>query len=151
MTVSLIAMASARVLCEPFEETDLDLYGYLNCDGEVAVPAKYRQAHSFNSGGIAAVLDESGWYYISRSGELVIRPKIYDNGPDYFSNGLARYVEGELYGYFDESGKIVIEAQYEFAWPFQDGRAQVGEDCQFDSDGEHTLVECGTRYYIDKP
>ena len=79
-------------------------------------------AYDFTDGGIAAVLDKSGWYYISRTGEFVIRPKIYDNGPDYFSDGLARYVEDDKYGFFDMSGEIIIEAQFEFAFPLKMAR-----------------------------
>ncbi len=151
MVISLSLAAAALVLCEPFHDSENDLYGYLSCDGEIAIEARFQFAYEFTDGGIAAVMDESGWYYISKSGEFVIRPKIYDNGPDYFSDGLSRYVEDGKYGYFDESGKIVIEATYEFAWPFKDGKAEVGEECQFIKDGEHTLVECDARYYIDKP
>jgi len=151
MTVSLAISASVLVLCEPFFDEQIEQYGYLDCDGAVAVPAIYRFAYEFNEGGIAAVADESGWYYIDRSNQFVIKPMLYDNGPDYFSDGLSRFVKDGKYGYFDEFGKIVIEAQYDFAWPFKNGKAQVGEDCQFVPDGEHTAVKCSTRYSIDAP
>lgn len=144
-------LTAALSLCEPFFDQESELYGFLDCDGEIAIPAKYHIAYNFTDGGIAAVLDSNGWYYISRTGDIVIRPKIYDNGPDYFSDGLARYVEDGKYGFFDTSGNVVIEAQYEFAFPFEDGKAKTGEDCQFVSDGEHTTVECNKWSYVERP
>lgn len=144
-------LATALSLCEPFFDQETELYGFLDCDGEIAVPAKYHIAYEFTDGGIAAVLDSNGWYYISRTGDFVIRPKLYDNGPDYFSDGLARYVKDGKYGFFDSSGQVIIEAQFEFAFPFEDGKAKIGEDCQFVSVDEHTTVECEIWSFVEKP
>jgi len=151
MSTIIPMLATALSLCEPFFEKETELYGFLDCDGGVAIPAKYHIAYDFTDGGIAAVLDKNGWYYISRTGDFVIRPKIFDNGPDYFSNGLARYIEDDKYGFFDTSGRVVIEAQFEFAFPFEDGKAKIGEDCQFVSHGEHTVVECETWSSVERP
>lgn len=144
-------LAMALSLCEPFVDEDTELYGFLDCAGEIAIPAKYQIAYEFTEGGIAAVLDNSGWYYISRTGDFVIRPKIHDNGPDDFSEGLARYVEDGKIGFFDTSGQIVIAAQFEFATRFEDGKAKVGKGCQFGSYGEHTTVECASWSVVEKP
>ena len=151
MSTIIPMLVTALSLCEPFFEEETQLYGFLDCDGKIAIPAKYLIAYDFTDGGIAAVLDDSGWYYICREGDFVIRPKVHDNGPDYFSDGLARYVEDGKYGFFDTSGEIVIEAQFEFALPFEDGQARVGEDCRFVNDGEHTAVECATWSYVARP
>ena len=151
MNVALSLVAATLWLCEPFFDTESELYGFLDCDGEIAVAAKYRSAWKFTDGGIAAVLDRNGWHYISRTGDFVIRPMMYDNGPDYFSEGLARYVESGKYGFFDIAGRVVIEAQYDFAFPFGEGRAKVGEDCRFVPNGEHTAVECERWTFVEKP
>ncbi len=150
MQTIFLVLATALSLCAPFFDQETELYGFLDCEGEVAIPAKYQIAYEFTDGGIAAVLDSNGWYYISRTGDFVIRPKIYDNGPDYFSDGLARYIEDGKYGFFDTSGKVVIEAQFEFAFPFEDGKAKIGTDCQFVGDGEHTTVDCMKWSYMER-
>lgn len=146
-----MAMAGALALCQPYYDESQALHGYKSCDGQVALAPKYIMAAPFGKGGIAAVLDDTGWHYINRRGALVIRPLVFDNGPDYFSDGLARYKEGGKYGFFNTAGAIVIAAQFEFAYPFAKGRAKVGEDCTFTPDGEHTRVECRTWRFIGKP
>lgn len=50
----------------------------------------------------------------------------YDNGDDYFSEGLQRIVDkdGKI-GFRDSIGKIVIAPRYAFAFPFKEGYAKV--------------------------
>lgn len=146
-----MALAATLALCKPYYDAGQELHGYRSCDGQVAVAPKYLIAEPFGKGGIAAVLDETGWYYINRRGEFVIRPVIFDNGPDAFSDGLARYIEGAKYGFFDTSGTVVIPAQFEFAYPFAKGKAKIGENCTFTPEGEHTRIECRSWRSIPKP
>ena len=45
---------------------------------------------------MAIVLDsKEGWTGISKNGSIILRPYIYDNGPDYVEEGLFRYTEGK--------------------------------------------------------
>lgn len=140
-----ILLAAALSLCTPFLDVSAGLYGYRGCSGEVGLPATFLNAEAFNACGIAAVLDMEGWRYIDRSGRSLVRPMVFDNGPDDFSEGLARYVDGGKYGYFDRCGKVVIPAQYDFALPFEGGKARAGFDCTFppaDAAGEHRGYAC---------
>ena len=43
---------------------------------------------------------------------------LMDNGPDYFSEGMARILKAGRFGFIDEKGRVVIEAIYDFAAPF---------------------------------
>ena len=142
MALISAAVAATMALCTPFHDEASGLYGYHDCNGAIGIEAKYFLAQEFSEGGIAAVVDEEGWLYIDRQGNSVIRPMVYDNGPDYFSEGLARYIENGRYGYFDENGRVVLPAQYEFALPFENGSARVGHDCSFEAVGEHSEVDC---------
>lgn len=55
-----------------------------------------------------------------------VTPYLYDNGPDYLSEGLMRIQDssGKI-GYADEKGKIVISPQFAFGYPFKNGHAKV--------------------------
>jgi hypothetical protein len=126
------------------------LYGYKNQIDQIVIAAKFAMAMDFSEKGIAAVADSSGWAYIDTQGNILIRPFIYDNGPDYFCEDLARFVENGKFGFFDESGKIVIEAQWDFAYPFKDGKAAVCNRCKMSADNEHKKISGGEWGYIDK-
>lgn len=55
-----------------------------------------------------------------------VTPYLYDNGPDYLSEGLMRIQDssGKI-GYADEKGEIVISPQFAFGYPFKNGHAKV--------------------------
>ena len=54
-----------------------------------------------------------------------VTPYLYDNGPDYLSEGLMRIQDssGKI-GYADEKGEIVISPQFAFGYPFKNGHAR---------------------------
>ncbi|ULH08633.1 WG repeat-containing protein [Alcaligenes faecalis] len=101
--------------------------------------------------GQSLIQDEQGWVYVNERGEAVLRPFIYDNGPDYFEEGLARFVAKGKMGFHDQSLKIWIPARYDFAFPFVDGKAKVGMDCKFIPHGEHRSVRCQHWENISNP
>lgn len=90
----------------------------------------------------ALVEDKQGWIYVDRAQRPLLRPFIYDGGPDYFQEGLARFVENGKMGFHDDALKIIIPARYDFAFPFKNGQARVGMDCHHWRDGEHGMVDC---------
>jgi len=107
-------------------------------------------AEPFGPNGLAAVADDKGWAYINAKGQVLFRPLAIDNAPDELSEGLARFVENGKIGYFDEKGKVVIRAQYDFGSPFQDGRAEVCNGCVKEQDGEHYKMVGGAWSAIDR-
>jgi hypothetical protein len=147
---SLISCAQRPL---PFERLEVfqreGLYGYRNAERGVVIVPRYYVAHDFNAHGIAAVADDSGWAYIDQKGEIIVRPFVFDNGPDYFQEQVARYTVGDKFGFFDEEGKVVIDPRFDFALPFSDGLAAVCEGCVFHRDGEHGSYEGGKWGYID--
>lgn len=126
-----------------------ELFGFVNDDGEWVIEPQYHFAYEFFPTGIAAVVDDSGWVYIDTSGEKILRPFIFDNGPDYFVEGFARYVCNDKIGFFDSTGTIVIKAEYDFARPFSSGVAAVCIGGESVSDGEHSIWEGGVWKFID--
>lgn len=95
--------------------------------------------------------DDQGWVYVNDQGEPILRPFIYDNGPDYFEEGLARFVSKGKMGFHDQALKIQIPARYDFAFPFVDGYAKVGMNCKFIPEGEHRSVLCKQWESIPNP
>ena len=77
----------------------------------------------------------------------------YDNGDDYFSEGLQRIVDKYgKFGFRDSFGATVIAPQYAFAFPFKDGYAKVtdiGHLEAVDKRGEYHQWESDSWYYID--
>jgi hypothetical protein len=131
----------------PFEQDSL--WGYWDKAGKVVIPPRFLVAKDFSPEGIAAVADDQGWAYIDRTGRIVIRPFLFDNGPDYFRDGLARFVVGGHFGFFDKWGRIVIPARFDFAESFSNGRAPVCFGCREVQEGEHRLLVGGKWGFID--
>lgn len=78
----------------------------------------------------------------------------YDNGDDYFSDGLQRIAgkDGKI-GFRDSIGKIVITPRYAFAFPFKEGYAKVTDTGHLeavDKRGEYHQWISDSWYYIDK-
>lgn len=114
---------------------------------------------------LAVVLMASGWHYARPDG-LAVRVLTLDNGPDDFTQGLARTrIDGKI-AYLGPDLEIVIPPQWDFAWPFEDSLdredrpnsedspggkavALVCQGCQGRRDGEHTAMVGGLWGYID--
>lgn len=76
---------------------------------------------------------------------------IYDNGPDYEADGLIRVVKNGKIGYADaKTYAIVIEPQFDCAFPFENGKAKVSNQCKTVKDGEHSVWESDAWQYVDK-
>jgi len=136
-----------RHLLVAFEEDEK--WGYKNNQGQVMIPPTYHLAGQFNPYGIAAVVDDSGWVYISMNGRQLLRPYIIDNGPDYFHEGLARIIDQGKIGFMDESGTVVISANFDFVLPFSEGLAAFCVGCKPVSQGEYAIMEGGKWGYIN--
>ncbi|TAL68724.1 MAG: WG repeat-containing protein [Bacteroidetes bacterium] len=131
----------------PYE--DGDLMGYKDSRGKIILPAKYRMAEKFSKFGIAAVVDDSSWAYIDSKGNVLIRPCNWDNFPDEFCNGLARYRKDDLYGFFNQKAEIVIPAKYSFCSRFSSGLAAICEGCKKYYIGEYDFYKGGKWGFIN--
>ena len=107
------------------------MYGYLDLDGNIAIPFKYQSVGSFSEG-LADVDVKTGdkytYGFINKKGEIVIPPD--ENIKSHFSDGMASVrvwqKDGKVaYGYMDKTGKMVIEPKYKKAGYFAQGFAFV--------------------------
>jgi hypothetical protein len=87
---------------------------------------------------------------VNRNREPVFEAYLFDNGPDYPSDGLFRIKRNEKIGYADVTGRVVIAAAYAGAEPFEDGAARVTLDCELVADGEYSVAKSDQWFSIDK-
>jgi hypothetical protein len=121
-----------------YEDPATGLTGFKNSAGVVVIKPTYRFAYEFGPGGVAAAVDgTTPFVFIAPSGAVLARAYAFDNGPDYFQEGMARIVDaaGKI-GFIDDHGTIAIPPRFDQAEGFCHGRADV--------------VEAGTPFVIDR-
>lgn len=132
-------------------EDENGLYGYKNAKGEVVIPAQYLVVFDEEfTNKIAFVASEKDIVAIDKQGNYVLTPFIFDNGPDYPSEGVFRIVENKKMGFADLNGNIIIPPTFDFVRPFADGRAAFNKGGQMQQDGEYQMLKGGTWGFIDK-
>lgn len=77
--------------------------------------------------GLLFGVTDSGWVALNVKGKFLFKAFPYDNGPDYFSDGLMRIVQNNRIGYVNKKGKVVIAPIYTYAEPFNNGKAKVSQ------------------------
>ncbi|PJZ47643.1 WG repeat-containing protein [Leptospira saintgironsiae] len=144
----LLVFCSKKLQLTAFEENGV--YGYKDQNGKVLISPQYALAYDFNENGVGFSFRKDGWVCIDSQNKVLLNTFTYDNGPDYFSEGLARFVENSKFGFFDASCNKVISANYDFAFPIQEGFSLVCNSCESESDGEHSSIHGGKYGMIDK-
>ncbi len=106
-------------------------WGYINTAGEFRIQPRFEHAGSFRDG-LATFVGNGKRGFIDRGGDVSI-----ESPPShgYFSEGLAGVSvksassEGTpqetLWGFMDKTGRIVIEPQFDYVYPFSEGLAAV--------------------------
>jgi len=130
--------------------------GYLNSNGDTMIPpGKYMICYTDTFRNYAVVLGaQSGLIGINKREETLYKVFVFDNGPDYPSEGLFRIWRNGKMGYADErTGKIILYPQFTCGFPFENGKAKVSltscESVPVDKDGEHHRWETEGWFYID--
>ena len=141
-----------------FEDTTKQFgWGYKDLKGQVVIEPQYAmvQPDTFSDAIVFAfdkrhdMNDEKhGWIAINKQNQFVLKPFMYDNGPDYIQEGLFRFVQQDKMGFANIKGEKVIPAKYIFVAPFSDGMAAFCNDCQKKEMGEHWLMK-GLFGFID--
>ena len=136
-------------------DSDEGLDVHANCarrDGEtVRLAPEHLQHLAFDTEGLAGLSIDGASYYINPQG-VALKVLTFDNGPDYFAEGLVRAWVGERVGYYDKHFKQVIAPDYDWGTPFENGVAEVCRGCRrgpSDGDG-HWAMEGGEWGTIDR-
>lgn len=129
-----------------FEDPKTTKWGFKNKAGKIVIPAQFEHVYEFSAQGIAGVVAPnqdgvSPFVFIDPSGKPIARVYPFDNGPDYFQEGLARIVDDhKRVGFIDERGTIVIPPKFVMAAPFCHGKAEVEID-----DGSYFIDRKGNK------
>ena len=118
-------------------------YGYVDESGKFVIKPKYISACGFNLKNVTGVLDKDGWHIINKDGKKLFKPFIFDNVPDEFVNGFARFVKDGKMGFYNEFGEVVVEAKYDFVDVMKNYIAPVNNGCKFVTELEVTTCEGG--------
>lgn len=88
---------------------------------------------------------------IDRNQEILYDIVTYDNGPDYFNDGLTRVLRNGKMGYANKYGQVIIPCVYDYGTWFENGKAKVTYSLKenFAID-EHKQVESDEWFLIDK-
>lgn len=117
----------------PYQDRDTRMWGYLDQDAKIVIPAKFEFADLFING-LGMVEDEGLAGYIDAKGQWVIAPR-YVLDPDFpgdiaarpFWGGLAavrtRSGEKAVWGFIDKTGEWAILPRFEG----EDGFALIGD------------------------
>ena len=156
------------------------LYGYINNNGAEVLPSEYEYMGKCSEGKV--VLMKNNVWALFDTTTLQIQIIVGINYLGIYQEGLCRYnvggtfnisttkIDGGLWGYMDNNGKIVITPQYELARSFSEGIAAVKKDgkwgfidkdnaiivpCEYDevtanyTDGKGELKKENTIYLFD--
>ena len=140
----------------PMEEYAIgEDFCYTNQKGDTVIPFGRYYAGYFDTittYGIMIERSNDSWelFGIDQKGQRLYEVFWFDNGPDYIEDGLFRIERNGKIGYADTRGKIVIEPQYQCAYPFSEGRAQVTYDCEITTEFEFTVWKSDSWFRINK-
>lgn len=119
-------------------------------DSNLKINPEIRKKMTFNQSGLAAVFVKGNCYWSTRNGKTM-RTHCFDNGSDEFSEGLTRYVSSQgKFGFMNAKLNVVIPAQFDFVFPFENGKARYCNGCTPEKTGEHTSMTGGTWGHIGK-
>ncbi len=149
-----LAWAQAQGACrlgDPNSDRDIVPGCSVGSDGRLRLAPQTAQRLPFDADGLSVVTVNDQFYYVRADGSSL--PVIlWDNGPDYFAEGLTRGIFRGRIGFYDRQLREVIPPVHDFAWPFEHGMAQVCDGCSRgtpDGDG-HTPMQGGRWYTINR-
>ena len=94
---------------------------------------------------------DNKWVLVDQQKKVQYEVFLYDNGPDYPSEGFIRVVKNGKIGFADATTyAIVIPPQYDCAFPFENGKAKVSNTCKTVKEGEHSSWESDAWQFVDK-
>lgn len=101
-----------------------ELWGMIDATGNVVIPLEYETLRDFSDGVALAKIPYGEKGFVDISGNFT---PLYDYDVDFFSEGFALFSEGYKgkYGYIDKTGTLVIPAEYDLAYSFENGLARV--------------------------
>ncbi len=153
----IISFSQGKEGLHYFKSKD-SLVGVKDKTGKIIVPAQFKifsflkdgdpvegETILFDGSKEGEKAEKNAWGYVyDRNGKFLYQPFLYDNGADYFSEGLRRLVKNSKVGFADRNGNTVIVAKHDFAFPFNYGYAAFCDGCDWEkTNDEHRSVVGG--------
>ncbi len=135
-----------------FSSADESAFGYISTNGDTVIPVGMYTWCFTDTFRTMAIVAKSPAQIIAidREQRELYEVFIYDNGPDYASDGLFRILKNGKIGYAATNGRVVIEPQFSCAFPFENGRAKVSLNCRDSLASEHRVWYSEQWFYIDR-
>ncbi|WP_228448455.1 MULTISPECIES: WG repeat-containing protein [unclassified Chryseobacterium] len=155
--IPILAFSQEKEVLKYFTSKD-NLVGVKNQKGEIIIPAQFKIYSDLKDGEVVegeTILfdgnktgenqEVNAWGYVyDRKGNFLYQPFSYDNGPDYFVEGLRRFVKKGKIGFADRNGKVIIEPKHDFVYYFNYGYASFCDGCDWEkTDDEHKRIVGG--------
>lgn len=127
-TIFIVALTSvfAESSLYPFETNGL--IGYMTQTGYIRIKEKYEEGGPFVNGFANVGFKNGEIGFINLNGDIIVKKTNITNITS-FSDGYLAFSEKNemrnLYGFMDETGKVIIPCQFEAAGPFVNGKAVV--------------------------
>jgi len=108
-------------------------------DNDAYISKKVINDSYYNENNLSYINTKSGTYYFNNVGK-VKKVLNFDNGADYFRNGLCRTInKNNKIGFMDTKLNIIIKPQFDFAYPFKDNKSIVCQGCKEKMIDGHTI------------
>ncbi|MCW8935781.1 MAG: WG repeat-containing protein [Gammaproteobacteria bacterium] len=131
------------------EITQYEDCAQLDSNNNIVITEKHMKQIWFDEAELAEIRVHDGIYYLNKQGKLV-RSHKFDNGADYFKEGLSRIIQNDKFGFVNKKLEVVIPAKYDFAYPFNNGISKVCYGCKVVKVDEHKEMKGGKWGAIDK-
>lgn len=158
LLIPVFSFSQKKETLKYFKNQD-SLVGVKNQDGKIIVPAQFKIFSSLKDGEAVVgeticfdgvkkddVKEKNAWGHVyDKKGNFLYRPFFYDNGADYFSEGVRRFVKNGKVGFVDRNGTIIIKPEHDFATPFKYGYSSFCDGCDWEkTEDEHRAIVGGT-------
>lgn len=155
--IPILSFSQKKEVLKYFISKDT-LAGVKDQDGKIIVPAQFKIYSDLQDGDLVKeetiyfdgskkgeTKEKNAWGYVyDRKGNFLYRPFFYDNGADYFKEGLRRFVKNGKVGFADRNGKITIEPKHDFVSYFEYGYALFCDGCDWEkTEDEHKGIVGG--------
>ena len=101
-------------------------WGYIGEDGKYIINPMYKYANKFSEGLACAVMDNGKPQFINKEGKIMFTVEDAQTCGG-FSEGLAPVKIKGKWGFIDNTGKVIINAEYEEVNKFSEGLASVAK------------------------
>lgn len=118
--------------------------------GVLRISPEHREKLHFGTEDLAVFFISGQYFYVKPDGRF-LPVMFYDNGADYFQEGLTRSQKNGKIEFYNKHFELILSPDYDWVWPFHEGLALVCNGCILTpmEDG-HQALEGGLWGYINK-